>query len=381
MTINDFDLNSIQRIGLDMIKLSGLAVAEIDIPKLAQDRRVDISLAHNSSRKCKRHMPGTDVGIAKITVKDNMIFSDLIIGCADTGSGAPIEYAYLTLAVSDAKGCNLENMSYQEYDDYIACTLWYIKEEYDIVLMDGLMKIDYMEINSNIFLAGRFQTYNRVSRLFMSFFNNHMGKLNTYEKITNVKTAEGESFTRGNQSTEVTIYDKTKQLEDTGSPLDENIPIMRIELKLKNKKKIQSAFGSCYWKDIDDKKIAGYYHREIYTQLSKKLNTWLDTRNKELKKLILASRKKSKKSWNHILMQEIRNKSEMHMIPYILDIEQVCNAFRQLPDPHRNAGRSIRSLINISVDEDIYKNHDIDKASEILNWLAAYYNQCCNHVN
>lgn len=380
MTIKDFDLNNIQRIGLDRIKLYGFVVAEINIQKLVQDRRVDISLAQNNSRKCKRHMPGTDIGIAKITVKDNMIFSDLVIGCADA-DGRPIEYTYLTLTVSDAKGCNLENMSYQQYDDYIACALGYIRSEYGIILMTELMKIDYMEINSNILLQDRFPTYNRVFRLLMSLFSNHLGKLNTYDKITGTKSAEGESYIRGNQSTEVIFYDKTRQLEDTGTPLEENIPILRIELKLKNKKKIQSVFSSCCWKDMDDKKIAEYYHREIYTQLSKKINAWLVTRNKELKKLILASRKKSTKSWHHIVMQEIRNKSELHMIPYILDIEQVCNAFRQLPDPHRNAGRAVKSLIQISVDEDIYKKHDMDKMHEILNCLAAYYNQYCDPCN
>lgn len=381
MTISDFDLSNIQRIGLDMIRLYGFFVVELDIQRLAQDHRVDISLAHNNNRKCKRYMPDTDVGITRIKIKDNTFFSDLIIGCTDAGCQL-YEYVYLTLTVSHAKGCNLENMSCSEYDNYITRTLDYIQTEYGIILIPESMSIDYMEINCNIFLQNKFPAYSRVFRLLMSLFHNHMGKLDTYDKITGSKNAEGESYTRGNQSTEVIFYNKTQQLKDTGIPLEENIPtILRIELKLKNKKKIKSVFGTCRWKDMDDKKIAEYYHGEIYTQLSKKFDAWSDTRNKELKKLILASRKKSTKSWHHILMQEIRNKTELNMMPYILDIEQICDAFRQLPDPHRNAGRAVKSLMNINVEDDIYKNHDIEKVHEILNCLAAYYNQCYNNFN
>ena len=71
-------------------------------------------------------------------------------------------------------------------------------------------------------------------------------------------------------------------------------------------------------------------------------------------------------------MQEVRNKSESMMIPYILDIEQACNAFREIPDPNRNVNRSINSILNIHIENDIYRNNDIDKVFEILDALESY---------
>ena len=71
-------------------------------------------------------------------------------------------------------------------------------------------------------------------------------------------------------------------------------------------------------------------------------------------------------------MQEIRNKSESMMIPYILDIKQVCNAYRELPDPNRNMNRSIKSLLNIPIENDIYSNNDVGKVFEIFDSLDTY---------
>ena len=151
-----------------------------------------------------------------------------------------------------------------------------------------------------------------------------------------------------------------------------SISILRIELRLKDKKKIKSAFGSCLWGELDDRKIAEYFHQEIYTQLFVRFNKWQSTRERELKKLIKDCRKESSKKWHDNVMHEIKNLEIKIGLPYILDIEQVCNAFRKLPDPYNNANRSIKSLLNIKVKADVYKNNDIDKVFEIFDSLESY---------
>lgn len=88
--------------------------------------------------------------------------------------------------------------------------------------------------------------------------------------------------------------------------------------------------------------------------------------------MIKDCRKKSSKVWHRNLMEEIRNKSEIMMIPFILDIEQVCTALRKLPDPNRNVSRCIKSLLKINIENDVYRNNDLDKVHEILNALEGY---------
>ena len=57
---------------------------------------------------------------------------------------------------------------------------------------------------------------------------------------------------------------------------------------------------------------------------------------------------------------------------FTIDIEQICNAFRKLPDPNGHVNRSIKSLLNITVENDVYRNKDIDKVFEIFDTLESY---------
>ena len=357
MSNQELELNLIQRNDIDISKLTCIA----------NTSKIEIHHTATKISNCIRYMPDTFEGITKIVIKDNNVFSDLIIGCAFDSHDKPIEYVYLTATVTNARGCNLTNMSYSEYNRYIFKIIDYIKSTYGITLYTDFMKIDYIEINTNILLKNAFSEYNRTFRLLMSFFSGHMGKLSTYDKITNDKKIKEESFKRGNKSIDVIFYDKAKELKDMNIPIDEELSICRIEIRLKTKDKIKSVFGSNIWNNFNDKKITEYFMEQIYYYLSEKFEKWKLTREKELKKLILCCRKKSPKIWHHLLMQEIRNKSELQMIPYILDIEQVYKAFRKLPDPNRNASRAIKSMENVSVENDIYRNNDIAKVYELLN--------------
>lgn len=370
MSDQELELNLIQRVGIDKIQLSNLLIDDIDISKLISISNTNkVEIYHTATKVSNyiRFMPNTFERITKIVIKDNNIFSDLIIGCAFDSHERPIEYVYLTITVTNAKGYNLLNMSYSEYNTYISNVIDYIKSTYGIILLTDYMKIDYIEINTNIMLENTFSEYNRTFRLLMSLFSGHMGKLSTYDKMPANKKIKEESFKRGNKSIEVIIYDKIKELKDRKIPIDRKPSICRIEIRLKTKDKIKSVFGSNIWKELNDEKITEYFKVQIYDYLSEKFEIWKLTREKELKKLILNCRKKSTKVWHHLLMQEIRNKSELQMIPYILDIEQVYSAFRKLPDPNRNATRAIKSIEKISVENDIYRNNDIAKIYEILN--------------
>lgn len=375
MKLSDFDLDNILRIGVDKIQLSGFAIRSIDFQTLLQNNKpVDINITTDPSRKCLRHLPGTNEGVRKITIKDNQIFQELIIGCTNDSNGLPIEYCYLKITVDNAKKCNLENMTYNEYTDYINSVLSYIEAEYGIILFTDYMKLDYMEINANILLEQEFTKYNRVFRLLMAQFDNHLGKLRTYSNLKekDKKGLQEESYTRGNKSKEIVFYDKTQELNNTGTPIEDNISVLRIELRLKTKDKIKSVFGSNFWDDLDDNKIVRYFHQEIYSYLIRKFEEWKKTREKELKKLIVNCKEKSTKIWHHLLMQEIRNRSESMMIPYVLDIEQVGDAFKKIPTTNRNTSRALHSLLNIPVEDDVYKNNDISKVDELFTALENY---------
>lgn len=359
-------MDAVKRIGLDKMKFSNLRVKNLDVGRLEPMKQAE--LTYSASGRCIWHMPGTNAGIRKIVIKDNKVFSDLTIGCTTNSYGALIEYTYLTVTVTNAKGCNLENMTYAEYSVYLENVLSYLETEYGITMDAGQMKVDYIEINANIFLQDSFSEYNRTLRLFSWMFKN-LGKLSSYA-VKKGDSAVQETHRRGNKSREIIFYNKTAELRAEGISVDEEI--LRIEIRLKTARVIKDAFGSRHWKDLDDLKFTEYYHKQIYMELSDGLEGWQEKRQKDLKKLIKKCRKDSKRNWHHLLMETVRNKSEKNTVPYILDIEQIYDAFRLLPDPNRNANRALKPFDNIEIADDVYKKNGIRKAYEILDTVREY---------
>lgn len=369
LKFEDMDAGNIFRIGIDKLVLDGFSVADIDFGKLIHEHeKIQIVSSQN---KTKWRLPPSGTYVKEIMVADNSLFSDLVIGqCRH--SEKLIEYAYLTLSVSLFKGANLENMSYTEYDAKIRETIAYIDEKYGIRLEAGSMKVRSMEVNTNLPLIRRFHEYDRVLQLFLSFHPGHLGPPLEYGK----KTEEGRTFSRENSSMQIIYYDKLRQLRDRKGILVHGAPdILRMELRLKNGKKVSGAFGSRLWSDLDDGVIARYFHSQIHGVLKKKYMEWLDARKRELKKMIPTLRSRSPKKWHGDLMENVRNRSEKERVPYILDIGQVKSAFRSLPDKNNNSSRALKPFDRPNVTDDVYKNHDKKKAWEILNSLETSFTQ------
>lgn len=129
-------INGCQKIGIDKIQFYGFSVEResgIDFSRLMRHECVSIEEA-GAGIACVRYLPNTNRGIAKITIKDNQIFSDLIIGCSRDSRSRPHEYIYLTITVDNARGDNLEPMSYIEYSRYIENVINYTADTYGIYL-------------------------------------------------------------------------------------------------------------------------------------------------------------------------------------------------------------------------------------------------------
>lgn len=379
------DMN--QRIGIDKIQLYNFGLDReegIDFSRLMKHECVSLEEA-GTGIACIHYLPNINKGISKITIRDNKIFSDLIIGCSRDSRSRPHEYIYLTITVDNAKGDNLEPMSYIEYSHYIEKVISYIADTYGVYLHTNLMKVKYMEINTNILLSKKFSEYGRGLRLLMSFPDKRFGKLSTYDSVSKSKkntTLTGESYKRGNKSIELILYDKSKQMEDRGKKTETSEPpqYLRIEYRLLNPKKVEAELGSSYWKDLNDNIISDWFIDRFKRQILDKYVEWEEDRQKGLVKLISKCRKKSSKTWHHLLMQEIRNLSELNGISYILDIEQVHEAICHIPNSSKYYSRSINAINKIDIDKDIYRNHDMEKIQEIINGIDLAYKSLQDHT-
>lgn len=354
------------KIGLDRIVLYGFAIEDKDFEHLMELSKETGMIDINASY-------ADDSWYIKI--KDNDVFGDLILGRRMHGNRL-IEYAYLSLTPTNAYGHNWDNMSWSEYDTYLEVVLQYIADQYHICLSTANMKIRGMEINCNIPLRGPYADYDRPIRLLMSLLPMHLGYSQSYTSRRK-STDLSPTYLHGNKSTSLKIYNKTAQMRnhhpnaDAPQEPDCNQDIMRIELSLDTPEKIKSALGTNLWSDLNDFTITDYFGRCIVDTLHRKYAQWYTRRRCELTKLIRTMRRDHPKNWHHLTMQHIRNCSEMDGIPYILDIEQVAEAYRQLPDKNRNRTRAVRALMGIHIENDRYHHHDCEKIHEILEHLPA----------
>lgn len=371
-----------QIIGIDKLQICGFSVQHIDIDWILKNEDIQTSqtTAKNIPEKYMDQKTGRRV--SKIVIKDNDLFSDLVMGCCSKQGMRPTEYVYLTLVIKSAWG-NLVPWGVREYDRHINKVISYIKDKYHITLGRSNIKVRYMEINCNIPLSYSYKNYARPICLLISMVDNHLRKLSSCAELERKKTdkeLKAETFKRWNESMEVIFYDKTTQLEETKKGQAEiKTPILRLEYRLKTPQKIKGVFKTNEWDRLTDKMVADYFLSYSRKQMTYRMQKWHEQRRKDLARLVKECREKSSRSWHWMLMKEVRNRSESSGIPYILDIGQVFEAMRTIPD--KNRSRKIKTLSKTLVENDVYNSQNLDKAREILNGIeTAYENtrlKCC----
>lgn len=362
----------IQRVGIDKIELYNFTVYSVDTEHLAELANVNIAIAPNGNGLYCRTMKN-GAGILRIHVMDNKHFNELKIGCTINKDGELHEYCHLTLTVANARRYNVYSMSHAEYTEYILYVLNYISETYHIHLGGKDIQVENMEINSNIPLKGDYKDYGRVFDLFMAELLPLTFKksfcVDSIKRNGKIKEREEETYERGNKSIGIVFYNKTRELNESGL-YDSSLPknLLRIEYKLKNRQKVSAELGTNHWFEMNDQMIVDFYTSHINSHYKKNYDKWLHRRNIDLKRLITSCRSSSSKTWHYDLLEEIRNREAINKIPFILDVEQIYTAFRQLPNENRNFERSLTALKNAQqrIENNIFLNHDLDKVTEIF---------------
>ena len=342
-------------IGIDKVELYNFGVQSINMELLRRMAREteDIRIIEANTKQGMR-----------VEIYNGVTFSKLVVGVDQykTGDGY---YVNLTLTPSNAYGHNLYNMTWTQYDKLLPEILADIQKTYQINLDGRRIKVKTIEINCNIPLEQKYEAYVRTTRLLMSLLPAAMRQEHDCDG--------GSTLLRKNGSMAVSIYNKTAQIRKKLPEIvdDANEPdTMRIEIRLLKARKVKSAFGGNDWRKLSDEKISQYMCQYMTDKMVSKYEEWYMRRERKLKKLIKEMRAEYKTRWRGKLMEQVRNESEHLGVPFILDIEQVCQALRKLPDPHGNCARACKSLRKNKVKNDLYHNNDCDKVREILSHFA-----------
>lgn len=381
---NEPEREEIEKIGLDKIILSNIIIEDIDIEKLKKQNGITIKYVKNDNQPYITFDPERNQGINHITIDDNDYngcekrFERLVIGYQVKKDIGQIQYAHLTLTVSALKGTNDVSMSHDEYTSYLPDIQEYLKDIYGIEINYDNVKVKTMEINLNLIMERPISEYSRIIDLLMAHCDMPNADLLLWGGITPEDRKKGKSKNNKqisisssllkNSSNAFTIYDKGKQLNDTGrDSTDRNI--LRLEWRLLNSKKITEVFHTTLWDEIHDDMITSAFSDFLNRHIIDHYNQWLTNTHNELKKMLLSFKNNPEcKKWIDLTLENIRNIEQGTKIPYILDLKQLTDVVAEIEPTSWYKYGVPKVLLKKQrfLPSNVYLNHDLCTADDII---------------
>lgn len=326
----------LEKIGIDKIVLDNIEINNDDIRdligKLSYMPRVTYYRYNNfrpESDKC-----------LYLRIQDYEIFCDAKITFYPQNESVKFELSFSATNYYD--GSNVRNMSLCDVQNYCKILESYLDSKYNIRADFGDCEIKSLEINTNIALDHPYRDY-------IPTLDNLMDKVATYKQtytnhtpLINTKLEKDEDETTkaiGNTQIEIVHYDKYKEAKAKGKLTQDEeleIDLMRVELKLLDKRKIQYLFGTnkLYSSLLTDQLVAHIfklqYQKNIVNQ-NKKADA---ERLKKLKTIIRRHVQAKDRNWHYQLLEEIRNENERRICtkngyPLVQDIEEIFTILRE----------------------------------------------------
>lgn len=371
------------KIGIDKLIINKIRIIDINIDKLS---KLDSKIISLQKVIDTRHINNTNnlSEVYYLKIKDNYAFINLMAQIYRYGNSNALQtqYCKIELSVSNIKTNNLNNLSICEYKEYISYQLIkYIKEKYGIIVDVSTAHIKQIEINTSFILEKHFYEYSRVIYLLMSLLKNYLKKLNVHSN--NSKNSwEEESFSRGNKSRIIKIYNKSKQLNDKNSTLSQedkelisNNDIMRIEFSLLNNKAIKSAFDIVTLSNLTDNKLNDYFIHEFDDMFVKTYKKWLMNNRKQLLRLIKKHKANTPINWQHTFLNDCKSIEENSKIAMLLDINDLKDIIYEHYNQDRHASRIMKALIKKCDKNDSFLHDDSKKIDEIFKKVHEAYKQ------
>ncbi|MBQ9200443.1 MAG: hypothetical protein IJ141_09735 [Lachnospiraceae bacterium] len=346
--------------GIDKIKLCNLQIEKIDLAFLEKQKKAEVSYSENYN-----YMNKIKNGY-KIVIKDNEVFSDLVILNNYPMGDKTVNCVKLTLCVKFIKENNIQPLTYTEYNTQIEKIIRYIEEKYKIRLITQNMELDYLELNMNMKLKHTYRDYARPIELIMSFIPLRQNKVMVSSKNNKPDDC---NYSKSNNSIEHTFYLKKPPNQNT---ID--VDILRYEIRFKTKKKIKYDFGTAKWNELNDTVLDEYLKKQT-DGFIKKYNKWLE----DSEKWVIDAIKKIKKEIprghmlqliTEILDEELNNKKII-----VLDKNQIYKAIDKTKDKNstrmkKDINNHIRYKKTASKNlNDIFSNNSIAKAEEVIEFL------------
>lgn len=278
-------------IGIDKTTINNIKIVSVDFDKLMTNNNVTVS-RDGITASLPTNIPGQYKEVHEIRIKDGTAFNTFRFAINTTG-GKFIPYCLMEIHIRSLCGDNMNPLNIEAYKRMLQQIRIYVADRYGIRLNFDNIGFKEIEINCTFELDREFKEYEYLlDRIYEVAPKRYKDKAKFHDNIDNSL----KEIVFYNQSTELKVYDKKKQLKDVYKiKIDKNL--MRIEYTFMRPQKVEDALGTSKVNELTDESIQDYIKKGIEKDIIKPLLKHVEKANKQLLKIAKEYKQKYPKQW------------------------------------------------------------------------------------
>lgn len=334
--------------GVDRHTIGGVKISTVDLKKLLANEKVKI-YRDGETTFLKDSKTYEELVFSTLVVNDNEYFKSLVIGCK-INEGFKVDYVHLDIFISEPNSCNLVPLNEKELLDKHARLKEYIWNEYGILIKYEDAHYNFLEINNTVELEYDSLEYRKVLKLMSIIAPKRYKSRNLWTDENN----EVRGVFLENNSMKIKIYNKSKQLhEEYKITLAKTY--LRVEIVLKDSRKIKEVFGTTLVKEITEQKMIEYYLKTVNADIFEKIDKYIKSCDKELKKVAKEEQEKDMRKWTRsFLLRACSNELDTDL-ELVFDIEQCLEIIKKKTG--KNYKRTLKRLEKDMLEKEHKKNN------------------------
>ena len=345
--------------GVDRHMLGGIKISTVDLEKILANEKIKI-YKDGETIVLKDSKTQEELIFSTLVINDNEYFKSLVIGCK-MNEGFKVEYVHLDVFISEPNGCNLVPLNMEQLMDKHERLKDYIFDEYGILIKYEDSYYNFLELNNTVELDHDSLEYQKVLKLMSIIAPKRYKSRNLWTDENN----EVRGVFLENNSMKIKIYNKSKQLlEEYNITLAKTY--LRVEIVLKDSRKIKEVFGTTSVKEITEEKMKEYYLKVINADIFEKIEKYIKSSNRELKKLAKEEQEKDMRKWTRSFLLRACGNELDRDLELVFDIEQCLEIIKKKTG--KNYKRTLKRLEN-DINEKEHKKNNLDRYAEIKSKL------------
>lgn len=344
-------------IGIDKTELRNIEVSKIDVDRLIQSEKAQISFTESELGYLVQDTEGNRHRVDSIVINDEYMFNSFRLGYKKR-KGDRDYYTILdvTIATKEGESDNLRPLNISEYRNKINNIKSYMRDIYGVYLDISEARFNTIEVNITNEMIHKFHDYRMIFEAVRQKRNHKKYPVFGLKE----KKLQYETYIFSNKSltNELKLYNKTEQLAYCFS-IYKKENYMRMEYRLNSYELIANRLGTDKVKDLTDEAIRDFLSKSIQEDIFKPVEAYINDTNKQLDKMYKNLKKKYKRGHARLFANYCNGKE----VP-ILDAEQIYNIIKKNTTKTNHLAENKRLIYSV-VSDCLVGN--LDKLTELKN--------------